>query len=104
MDDRWYVLHGAEKSADLTEEYDGHLVLNINQYLEVVEVYAVTLLGTTLNEMDLAVSWIEKAAIPEEKRQVKYITCILLLSATIMCCQMAYNIRKNMSSVFAWRE
>ncbi|KAL5744149.1 hypothetical protein ACOSQ2_027265 [Xanthoceras sorbifolium] len=67
--ERCYVVNGAKKHVDLTEGYDGR-VLELDQYMEVVEVYAVTLLGTVLNDVDLAISWIEKAAIPEEKRQV----------------------------------
>ncbi|KAI9185748.1 hypothetical protein LWI28_010321 [Acer negundo] len=69
VDERCYVVKGAEKHIDLTEGYDGR-VLKIDQYVEVVEVYAVTFLGTVLTDVDLAVSWIEKASIPEETRQV----------------------------------
>jgi hypothetical protein len=37
--------------------------------MEVVEVYAVTLLGTTRK---IWITWVEKAALPEEKRQVRF--------------------------------
>ena len=50
--------------------YDRHLVLGIDKYLEVVEVYAVTLLATALKDADLAISWVENASLPEENRQV----------------------------------
>ncbi|KAH9653594.1 protein APEM9 [Citrus sinensis] len=69
VDGKYYVITVAEKKADSTEGCDGQLVLGIDQYLEVVEMYAVTLLGTVLNDVDLAISWIENAALPEENRQ-----------------------------------
>lgn len=74
VDGKCYVITVAEKKADSTEGCDGQLVLGIDQYLEVVEMYAVTLLGTVLNDVDLAISWIENAALPEENHQVKYNT------------------------------
>lgn len=74
VDGKYYVITVAEKKADSTEGCDGQLVLGIDQYLEVVEMYAVTLLGTVLNDVDLAISWIENVALPEENRQVKYNT------------------------------
>ncbi|KAK9269547.1 hypothetical protein L1049_001323 [Liquidambar formosana] len=59
------------EEANLTymEGCDGRFVLGLDKYLEVVEVYVVTFLGMVLNNMDLAMSWVEKAALPEEKRQ-----------------------------------
>ncbi|KAH9805547.1 protein APEM9 [Citrus sinensis] len=69
VDGKYYVITVAGKKADSTEGCDGQLVLGIDQYLEVVEMYAVTLLGTVLNDVDLAISWIENAALPEENRQ-----------------------------------
>ncbi|KAG6430225.1 hypothetical protein SASPL_108288 [Salvia splendens] len=38
--------------------------------LEAVELYVVTLLATTLKDTNLAISWVEKAVLPIEKRQV----------------------------------
>ncbi|XP_031254432.1 protein APEM9 [Pistacia vera] len=69
-DEKHYIVIDAEKKVDATEGCDGHSVLGIDQYSEVAEMYAVTLLGTVLNDVDLAISWIEKASLPEEKRQV----------------------------------
>lgn len=43
--------------------------LEVDQYLEVVEFYALRLLGMVLNDVDHAVSWVEKAQLPEEARQ-----------------------------------
>ncbi|XP_047964382.1 protein APEM9 isoform X2 [Salvia hispanica] len=42
----------------------------VDKYLEVVELYVVTLLATTLKDTNLAISWVEKAVLPIEKRQV----------------------------------
>ncbi|RDX91736.1 Protein APEM9, partial [Mucuna pruriens] len=46
-----------------------HFVLGIDEYLEVVEVYAVTLLATVLKDVDHAISWVENASFSEENRQ-----------------------------------
>ncbi|KAI4348098.1 hypothetical protein L6164_008859 [Bauhinia variegata] len=48
---------------------DRKFVMEVDQYLEVVEIYSVTLLAKALNDVDLAISWVEKASLPEEKRQ-----------------------------------
>lgn len=45
-------------------------VLETEKYLKVAEVYAVTLLGMFLRDTELAITWVEKAELPEEKRQV----------------------------------
>lgn len=73
MDGQYYVLVGADPNVHCMERCDPRFILGSDQYIEVVEVYAVTLLVTILNDLDLAVSWVEKAALPEEKRQVIYI-------------------------------
>uniref|UniRef100_A0A1D1XG63 Sodium channel protein type 4 subunit alpha A n=1 Tax=Anthurium amnicola TaxID=1678845 RepID=A0A1D1XG63_9ARAE len=44
-------------------------LLNTESYLHVVEAYALTILGTVTNDTDLAICWIEKAELPEERRQ-----------------------------------
>ncbi|XP_043711775.1 protein APEM9 isoform X2 [Telopea speciosissima] len=64
-----YVDGQAGQFGDHYERYDGHSVLGVDKYLEVVEVYTITLLGMVLNEKDVAISWLEKAELPEEKRQ-----------------------------------
>ncbi|KAM7275905.1 hypothetical protein ACFE04_017771 [Oxalis oulophora] len=63
VDGHHYVL------VDNAETKEGPNILEVEQYMDVVEVYAVTLLGTVLNNVDLAVSWVEKAEIPQENRQ-----------------------------------
>ncbi|XP_062157746.1 protein APEM9 [Alnus glutinosa] len=70
VDGQYYVLVGAETNVHCMERCDARFILGVDQYIEVVEVYAVTLLVRVLNDLDLAVSWVEKAALPEEKRQV----------------------------------
>ncbi|XP_010927172.1 protein APEM9 [Elaeis guineensis] len=44
-------------------------IMNAENYSEVAEVYTITLLGMILHNFDLAVSWTERAELPEEKRQ-----------------------------------
>ncbi|KAK9922676.1 hypothetical protein M0R45_031130 [Rubus argutus] len=70
VDGKCYVRVGKEDYADYTKRYDGHFVLGVDKYLEVVEVYILKLLGTILNDVDLATSWVENAKIPEDTRQV----------------------------------
>ncbi|XP_062007715.1 protein APEM9 [Rosa rugosa] len=70
VDGKCYVLVGKEYNADYTKRHDGHFVLGIDKYLEVVEVYTLNVLGTILNDVDLATSWVENAKIPEDRRQV----------------------------------
>ncbi|KAL7229372.1 hypothetical protein ACSBR2_007972 [Camellia fascicularis] len=46
----------------------GSFLLGVDKYLEVVEVYVVTLLGMVVRDIDDAICWVEKATLPEEKR------------------------------------
>lgn len=48
---------------------NGYSKLEVNDYLEIVEFYALTLLGNVLNDVDHAILWVEKAQLPEEARQ-----------------------------------
>ncbi|XP_023879379.2 protein APEM9 isoform X2 [Quercus suber] len=70
VDEQYYVLVGAEANVDCMARSERHFILGVDEYVEVVEVYAVTLLATVLQDMHLAILWVEKAALPEEKRQV----------------------------------
>ena len=80
VDQLYYVLDSAQSKMDYMEGYGGHFMLGVDKYLEVVEVFVVTLLGMVPRDLDHAISWVEKAAIPEEKRQVTkllyFILCI----------------------------
>ncbi|XP_040998693.1 protein APEM9 [Juglans microcarpa x Juglans regia] len=70
IDERYYVLVDAEANVDCIPRHDRRFILGVDEYFEVVEVYAVTLLATVLNDFEFAISLVEKAALPEEKRQV----------------------------------
>ncbi|KAK2992159.1 hypothetical protein RJ640_016932 [Escallonia rubra] len=69
VDERCYVLATAEANTVYEEECDNRSVLEVDKYLDVVEVYIVTLLAVALRDMEHAISWVDKATIPEEKRQ-----------------------------------
>ncbi|OAY61283.1 protein APEM9 [Manihot esculenta] len=69
VDGRYSVLVDANVDANVQKGCDERSFLGIDEFMEVVEIYAVTLLGKTLKDLDLAIAWVEKAAIPEERRQ-----------------------------------
>lgn len=73
MDEKYYIPVNAEANVNCTEICDGHFVLGVDKYLEVVDIYALTLLARILGEFELAISWVEKAALPKDKRQVREI-------------------------------
>lgn len=73
VDERYYVLVDAEANVDCIPRHDRRFILGVDEYFEVVEVYAVTILATVLNDFEFAISLVEKAALPEERRQVFYI-------------------------------
>ncbi|KAI3849465.1 hypothetical protein MKX03_033757 [Papaver bracteatum] len=65
-----YVLANEENSnGAYLKGVDGRYFLEIEKYLEVAEVYAVTLLGKVLNDTDHAIAWVEQAEFPEGNRQ-----------------------------------
>ncbi|KAL5079894.1 hypothetical protein RYX36_008315 [Vicia faba] len=59
----------AEVNVEHGSSFARHFVLGIDEYLEVVEVYSITVLATVLEDVDLAISWVENAPLPEENRQ-----------------------------------
>ncbi|KAF5742926.1 3-phosphoinositide-dependent protein kinase-1 [Tripterygium wilfordii] len=65
----YYFLVGVVADISSRNKRDGQFVLAVNSYLEVVEIYAMTLIGTVLKNIDLAISWVEKASLPEDRRQ-----------------------------------
>ncbi|MED6161156.1 hypothetical protein PIB30_058088 [Stylosanthes scabra] len=69
MVDDQYVAVIPEANTECESKYNRHLVLGIDEYLEVVEVYVITLLATVLKDVDLAISWVDNASLPEENRQ-----------------------------------
>ncbi|KAL6977914.1 hypothetical protein U1Q18_026700 [Sarracenia purpurea var. burkii] len=68
-DELYYVLVDAESNGGYIDGSGGRFVLGVDTYLEVVEVYVVTYLGRVLGDVDHAISWVEEATLPEEKRQ-----------------------------------
>lgn len=76
--ERYYVLAGTEANIDNVEVCDERFVLGVDKYLDVVEVYVMKLLLTTPHDVNLAITWVEKAELPEEKRQVNYSTRFIL--------------------------
>lgn len=68
VDELYYVLAVAESNVGCVEASGGHLMLCVDEYLEVVEVYVVKL-AMVLKDVDRAIAWVEKAELPEEKRQ-----------------------------------
>ncbi|XP_013750226.2 protein APEM9 isoform X2 [Brassica napus] len=49
--------------------FHGNTSLDIDEYMEVVELYTFGVLGKDTNDVCLAVSWVEQAALSEERRQ-----------------------------------
>ncbi|KAK4478942.1 hypothetical protein RD792_014449 [Penstemon davidsonii] len=68
-DERYYPLSVAEASIPDTEGSCFRFSVGVDEYLEVVELYVITLLSTTLKDTERAISWVEKALLPPEKRQ-----------------------------------
>ncbi|XP_030468217.1 protein APEM9 [Syzygium oleosum] len=69
VDEKYYSPVNAEANVNCTEICDGHFVLGVDKYLGVVDIYALTLLARILGEFEPAISWVEKAALPKDKRQ-----------------------------------
>ncbi|XP_042031698.1 protein APEM9-like isoform X2 [Salvia splendens] len=69
--DKYHPLLGEEARVADTGGSHYPFLITVDMYLEVVELYVVTLLATTLKDKNLAISWVEKAVLlPIEKRQV----------------------------------
>ena len=63
--------------------FHGNTSLDIDEYMEVVELYTFGVLGKDTNDVCLAVSWVEQAALSEERRQVQL--------NIFMCCLLSMN-------------
>uniref|UniRef100_A0A803P474 Uncharacterized protein n=1 Tax=Cannabis sativa TaxID=3483 RepID=A0A803P474_CANSA len=70
VDDDYYVLANDETSVDYVKGCSGRFRLRVDDYLDVVEVYVMKVLATTLNDLDLAIHWVEKAELPKDRRQI----------------------------------
>ncbi|XP_077215355.1 3-phosphoinositide-dependent protein kinase-1 [Tasmannia lanceolata] len=65
----FYVCENVDPESSSSEGRARCSFLGIERYMEVAEVYAVRLLGMVMKDTDLAISWVEKAELPEERRQ-----------------------------------
>ena len=68
VDERCYVLVNSEADMD-----DWSQTLEVEEYVKVVEIYVSALLGA--DRWNHAVSWVEKASLPEDTRQVYLNMC-----------------------------
>ncbi|KAI3496310.1 hypothetical protein L1887_38667 [Cichorium endivia] len=68
LDEKYFILENLETNKYYMEKYGNRFILEIDTYLQVVEAY-LTLLTMTLKRTDVAISWVEKAALPEKIRQ-----------------------------------
>jgi hypothetical protein len=69
--DQVYVLNGEQEISS-----NGLIVrstMATEEYFEVAELYTVTFLGIASNEPESAVSWVEKADLTEQDRQVFFV-------------------------------
>ncbi|KAL1532953.1 protein APEM9 isoform X1 [Salvia divinorum] len=84
VDDKYHPLLGDEARVADTGGSHYPFFISVEKYLEVVELYVVTLLATTLKDTDLAISWVEKAVLPIEKRQV-LLRRLQSMSSSMIC-------------------
>ncbi|XP_010486260.1 PREDICTED: uncharacterized protein LOC104764335 isoform X2 [Camelina sativa] len=63
--DNHYILNDAGVSA---KGFHGKTSMDIDEFLEVVELYTFGVLAKVSDDVGLAVSWVEKAALPEDRR------------------------------------
>ena len=66
------VLPKAELHSSSFEGCLWQSAIPVEKYLEITDVYAITILGMVLHKPDVAILWTERAGLPEEKRQVRY--------------------------------
>lgn len=67
VDEQYYVPESLETNT--SKRCDNRFVLGVDTYLQVVEAH-ITLLTGILRATNIAISWVEKAALPEDIRQV----------------------------------
>ncbi|VFQ94091.1 unnamed protein product [Cuscuta campestris] len=70
MDGNYYASGSLGVDITRVKGFSKQIVLGVDEYLEVVELYVIDILGRAMKNVDLAVSWVEKASLPEEKRQI----------------------------------
>ncbi|KAL2533351.1 3-phosphoinositide-dependent protein kinase-1 [Abeliophyllum distichum] len=69
VNQRYYLLSSSEANTSDIEGSCYRCSIGVDKYLEVVELYVVSLLAMAIKDIDLAISWVDKAMLPEEKRQ-----------------------------------
>ena len=70
-DNQVYALNGGQERSS-----NGLIVMSTmatEDYLEVAELYTVTFLGIASNEPESAISWVEKAELTDQDRQVFFV-------------------------------
>ncbi|OMO53241.1 hypothetical protein CCACVL1_28786 [Corchorus capsularis] len=107
VDDQCYVLGSVETNLNFKEGCDSHFVLRIDKYIEVVELYAVMLLGTVSSDLELAISWVEHATLPEKERQRDSLdsgSCSkeTYQVFTVKCCYYTLTLESLMASKTVW--
>lgn len=83
LNEEVYVFVGSRS----IDDRECHAQLTVDEYLQLVHVYLRIVTEIGLKDVDLAVSWVEKAALPEGKRQVN--SCF---SCSIECHLRKFNI------------
>ncbi|XP_008457046.1 protein APEM9 isoform X2 [Cucumis melo] len=66
LNEEVYVFVGSRS----IDDRECHAQLTVDEYLQLVHVYLRIVTEIGLKDVDLAVSWVEKAALPEGKRQI----------------------------------
>lgn len=70
VDGKYYTVASMEAvDVPCIEEFNNQISLGVDKYLEIIELYVITFLGRILGNLDLAISWVERCPLPEEKRQ-----------------------------------
>lgn len=73
VNEKYFVLKSADGNLGDLGGWEHPFAIGVDKYVEVVEVYAVTLLAMLLRDVDHAISWVEKSALPDQKKQVTVI-------------------------------
>ncbi|XP_006344940.1 uncharacterized protein [Solanum tuberosum] len=69
VDGKYYTIANMEADVSYMEEFSNQISLRVDKYLEIIELYVITFLGRILGNFDLAISWVEKSPLSDEKRQ-----------------------------------
>lgn len=87
VDEKYYILASLETKTNTKSYMEGcgnRFVLEVDTYLQVVEAY-ITLLSGTIKGTNLAISWVEKAALPEHIRQVTFLWLFSMIKMRRLC-------------------